>query len=330
MSTTTYYEFNKPEGTDLVNPLVDTNPNWDALDADLHEFNERSIANCTEIVTLGVHAISRLDTTAKFLKWIATANFTAGETFTVDGLAVAASTPAGATLATGAYVTGSVVLACLNADNTAMTVFVSGTTVASDAERLGGQLPAYYATQSDMTTAENNISNLQSKMGNTSIVGIGDGTATGAISAINADLTANSKNFIFAYDNTTQSYGYKAGGADSFHPFKSGTLEFIDDIVASGNASSGTKLLDVGSADYRYLYIKSNNSYAMVELVNNSTIPFGFGDMNLNFRCGEVKSINDHSCTIGYSNGYYLRSSSSGTWSASNSVFVPRAVYGMK
>lgn len=189
MTQTTYYEFNKPEGTDLVNPLVDTNPNWDALDADLHEFNERSIANCTEIVTLGVHAISRLDTTAKFLKWIATANFTAGETFTVDGLAVAASTPAGATLATGAYVTGSVVLACLNADNTAMTVFVSGTTVASDAERLGGELPAYYATQSDMTTAENNISNLQSKMGNTSIVGIGDGTATGAISAINADLS---------------------------------------------------------------------------------------------------------------------------------------------
>lgn len=188
-TTTTYYEFIKPEGTDLVNPLVDTNPNWDALDADLHEFNERSIANCTEIVTLGVHAISRLDTTAKFLKWIATANFTAGETFTVDGLAVAASTPAGATLATGAYVTGSVVLACLNADNTAMTVFVSGTTVASDAERLGGELPAYYAKQSDMTTAESNITNLQNKMGNTSIVGIGDGTATGAISAINADLT---------------------------------------------------------------------------------------------------------------------------------------------
>lgn len=188
-TTTTYYEFIKPEGTDLVNPLVDNNPNWDALDADLHEFNERSIANCTEIVTLGVHAISRLDTTAKFLKWIATANFTAGETFTVDGLAVAASTPAGASLASGAYVTGSVVLACLNADNTAMTVFVSGTTVASDAERLGGQLPAYYATQSDMTNAENNITNLQNKMGNTSIVGIGDGTATGAISELNADLT---------------------------------------------------------------------------------------------------------------------------------------------
>ena len=189
MTQTTYYEFNKPEGTDLVNPLVDTNPNWDALDADLHEFNERSIANCSEIVALGVHTISRLDTTSKFLKWIATANFTAGETFTVDGLPVAASTPAGATLATNAYVTGSVVLACLNADNTAMTIYVSGTTVATDAERLGGELPSYYATAADVADNTSDITNLQNQVGNTSIVGIGDGTCTGAIDALNDAVT---------------------------------------------------------------------------------------------------------------------------------------------
>lgn len=196
MTQTTYYEFNKPEGTDLVNPLVDTNPNWDALDADLHEFNERSIANCTEVVALGVHTISRLDTTAKFLKWIATANYTAGETFTVDGLPVAATTPAGATLATNAYVTGSVVLACLNADNTAMTIYVSGTTVASDAERLGGELPSYYGTASDVSDNATDITNLQNQVGNTSIVGIGDGTCTGAISAINTDLSDLSLNVV--------------------------------------------------------------------------------------------------------------------------------------
>lgn len=186
---TTYYEFNKPEGTDLVNPLIDTNPNWDALDADLHEFNERSISNASEIVALGVHTISRLDTTAKFLKWIATANFTAGDTFTVDGLPVAASTPAGATLATNAYVTGSVVLACLNADNTAMTIFVSGTNVATDSERLGGELPAYYGTASDVADNASDITNLQNQVGNTSIVGIGDGTCTGAINSMNTALT---------------------------------------------------------------------------------------------------------------------------------------------
>lgn len=189
MTQTTYYEFNKPEGTDLVNPLVDTNPNWDALDADLHEFNERSISNCTEVVSLGVHTISRLDTTAKFLKWIATANFTAGETFTVDGLPVAATTPAGATLATNAYVTGSIVLACLNADNSAMTIFVSGTTVASDAERLGGELPSYYGTSSDVSNNASDIRNLQNQVGNTSIVGIGDGTCTGAVDYLNTKLT---------------------------------------------------------------------------------------------------------------------------------------------
>lgn len=39
---------------------------------------------------------------------------------------------------------------------------------------------------------------------------------------LNADLTANNNKFIFVYDSTSQSYGYKAGGADTFHPFKSG------------------------------------------------------------------------------------------------------------
>ena len=185
---TTYYEFIKPEGTDLVNPLVDTNPNWDALDADLHEFNERSISNASEVVALGVHTISRLDTTAKFLKWIATANFTSGETFTVDGLPVAATTPAGAALATNAYVTGSIVLACLNADNTAMTIYVSGTNVATDSERLGGELPSYYGTASDVSDNASDITNLQNQVGNTSIVGIGDGTCTGAIDSLNTNL----------------------------------------------------------------------------------------------------------------------------------------------
>lgn len=186
---TTYYEFNKPAGTDLVNPLVDTNPNWDKTDAALHELDERSVANATETVVLGVHAISRLNTYTKFIKWIATANFAAGDTFTVDGNVVAASTPSGATLETGAYVTGAVVFACLNADDTAMTIYVSGTTVASDSQRLGGELPSYYATDARMTSAETDIDNIQALNGTTSIVGIGDGTLTGAVSSLNNDLS---------------------------------------------------------------------------------------------------------------------------------------------
>lgn len=186
---TTYYEFNKPQGTDLVNPLVDTNPNWDIADNALHELNERSVANCTEIVSLGVHAISRLNTDTKFLKWIATANFQAGDTFTVDGLVVSAATASGEALSTGAYVSGAVILACLNADNSAMTVYVTGTNVASDSARLGGELPSYYATDSDMDNAQTDITNIQNILGNTSIVGIGDGTVTGAIDSLKSALT---------------------------------------------------------------------------------------------------------------------------------------------
>ena len=258
MTQTTYYEFNKPEGTDLVNPLVDTNPNWDALDADLHEFNERSIANCTEVVALGVHTISRLDTTAKFLKWIATANYTAGETFTVDGLPVAATTPAGATLATNAYVTGSVVLACLNVDNTAMTIFVSGTTVASDAERLGGELPSYYATQSDMSDAETDILNLQNQMGNTSIVGIGDGTATGAISAINSDLTELN---LKSYDNLVTI-------SQSFTASTNGILYIT---IVGANACRCDVNID-GKDFTCYKYTSSNDSHVNSFIIKKGSI----------------------------------------------------------
>jgi hypothetical protein len=285
MTQTTYYEFNKPEGSDLVNPLVDTNPNWDALDADLHELNERSIANCTEVVSLGVHTISRLDTTAKFLKWIATANFTAGETFTVDGLPVAASTPAGATLATNAYVTGSVVLACLNADNTAMTIFVSGTTVASDAERLGGELPSYYGTASDVADNATDITNLQNQVGNTSIVGIGDGTCTGAIDALNTDLST-----IKTFSTTERVVGKWVDGSDVYEKTYTGITLSANQVIDSSLTSANSFIVDIfGSVtignvcdiipfsrntgvEYTYMFdLKSNGLNAMIANMGAST-----------------------------------------------------------
>lgn len=189
MNQSTNYNFNLPEGTDLVNLLTQLIPNWSSLDSILKGVENQAFTNCTEVTSLGVHAISRTNADGKILKWIATSNFTAGETFTVDGNVVAAATPSGATLATGAYVTGAIVIAALNSDESAMTIFVSGTNVATDSERLGGELPAYYAKDSDMDIAEQAITDLDNLMGTTSISAIGDGTVTGAISAINSDLT---------------------------------------------------------------------------------------------------------------------------------------------
>lgn len=284
---TTYYEFNKPSGTDLVNPLTDTNPNWDIADNALHEINTRSFANATETVVIGVHAISRLNTYTKFIKWVATANFTAGDTFTVDGNVVAASTPAGSTLETNAYVTGSVVIACLNADDSAMTVYVGGSTTADNALRLGGELPSYYAKQSDMTSAQTDIGNIKALNGTTSIASIGDGTTTGAISAINAELidikgdlsdvtTSNREliDTITTFNNTTDVVldlsgynviefdyiGHLSSASDKFHAI----LKFTPSELELIRADTSNKMGGVAPAILRSLVSYGSNSAANV------------------------------------------------------------------
>ena len=263
---TTYYEFNKPQGSDLVNPLTDTNPNWDLADAALHELNERSFANATETVVLGVHAISRLNTYTKFIKWIATANFTAGDTFTVDGNVVAASTPSGASLADDAYVSGAVVIACLNADDSAMTIFVSGTNVATDSARLGGELPSYYATASDMSNAQTDIGNIQALDGTTSIATIGDGTLTGAVAEINSNLTAVGNKYQASFQNNN--YGFVIDG--NFYQI-GGMMN--KNIVFPPSGSSATYTIDISNLDNAsYVSIGGYGDYKPHETVTVSTI----------------------------------------------------------
>lgn len=149
MNQSTNYNFNIPEGTDLVNLLTQLIPNWTSLDTILKGVQDSTFQNATETVSLGVHAITRLNPDAKLLKWIATANFEAGDTFTIDGISTPAALPSGEALGEDCYIAGAVVIAALNADESALTVYVTSGTVAvaADSERLGGELPAYYATK---------------------------------------------------------------------------------------------------------------------------------------------------------------------------------------
>lgn len=150
MSQTTYYEFNKPIGTDLVNPLVDTIPNWDIADTALHGLSVNSIGTALEVITGTVHALTRVNQTdAKFIQFIASGDYDEGDTFTLDGVAIGATYPDGTSLATDAYATGATVLIGLNSDNSVATFYLSAAGgTAPDSERLGGELPAYYASKS--------------------------------------------------------------------------------------------------------------------------------------------------------------------------------------
>lgn len=88
-------------------------------------------------------------------KFTAVSNYTSGDTFTVDGVQVTALLTSGEALGTGAYIIGSEVLCSLK--DTLLTVYTQGGTVkiAEDAEKLGGNLPEYYAKQSDLTQVSN-------------------------------------------------------------------------------------------------------------------------------------------------------------------------------
>lgn len=148
---TTYYDLIKVEGTDLVNPLTQLNPNMDAIDAAMHGLSVNAIGTAVEVITGTVHALTRVNQTdAKFIQFIASGDYDTGDTFTLDGVAINATYPDGTSLETDAYATGATVLIGLNADDSTATFYLSktGSGVATDSERLGGELPAYYSSKS--------------------------------------------------------------------------------------------------------------------------------------------------------------------------------------
>lgn len=155
MTRTSNYDLIVVEGRDKVNLLTQMNPNTEKID-EIMKTNENSgIHNATELLSGTVHAITRTVKTASMFKFTAVSNYTAGDTFTVDGVQVTALLTSGEALGTGAYIIGSEVLCSLK--DTLLTVYTNGGTalLAEDSEKLGGNLPEYYAKQSDLTLVKN-------------------------------------------------------------------------------------------------------------------------------------------------------------------------------
>lgn len=138
MQTTTHYSFNIVEGTDIVNPLTQLNPNFTSLDTDLYDVSVDAVGTATEVVSGGVHALTRADTTRPVFRFTATGDFQANDTFSVDGVSVTAKTVSGASIPAGAYVTGSAVIGILNGSNLTLIVSDDKTYTASDITTNGG------------------------------------------------------------------------------------------------------------------------------------------------------------------------------------------------
>lgn len=184
MQTTDNLGLKLYEGTDLFNPLVVENPNCETLDEVIKAISDQAVGSATELVTGTVHALTRGldDTDRDVFIFTATSNFTAGDTFTLDGQQVSALTVAGTPLASGCYIIGSSVL--VHKRDTLLTFYVSETT-AKDAEKLGGELPSYYAADSDLDAVAADVRALATKVG-TAVLTTQAPDLSGAVNELNA------------------------------------------------------------------------------------------------------------------------------------------------
>ena len=165
MQNTDNFNLKLYEGEDLFNPLTVENVNVQSIDAQMKKNENHAVGDATELLSGTVHALTRLTPDTPMLRFTATSRFTAGDTFTVDGVQVSALTVSGEQLPDGAYVIGSEVLAYLK--GTLLTFFTSQGTLATaqNALKLGGNTPEYYATATavqqaqDTATSAGNLAN---------------------------------------------------------------------------------------------------------------------------------------------------------------------------
>lgn len=144
MRKTTNYELNIAEGSDRYNHLTIDNPNYEKIDITMKANEDSAVQTATELKSGTVHAITRNKPNASMFRFVATSDYTSGETFTVDGQQVTALLPNGATLGTGAYHINANVLCCLVGTN--MTVYTVGASENIDATTLDGHSADYFAT----------------------------------------------------------------------------------------------------------------------------------------------------------------------------------------
>lgn len=154
MRNSAHFNLKLVEGTDLFNPLINDVPNFETIDAQMYANQTASVGVATELLSGTVHALTRENGDMAMFRFVATSNFTAGDTFTVDGVQVTALLPSGESLGSGAYVINANVLCCLV--GTMLTIYVpTGViTTADNALKLGGELPSHYATKTEVDLAQ--------------------------------------------------------------------------------------------------------------------------------------------------------------------------------
>lgn len=147
MQYTPNFNFMIAEGTDTVNLLTQCYPNFTSLDTILQAIKEAGVTEAVTTKVGTVHNIVRNVADCNVIRWVNTANYAAGDTFTVDGTPVTATTMNGQSLPAGAFVINQSCLAILN--GTVLT-FVGG----GGAANVTAQDVSYDNSGSGLTAAD--------------------------------------------------------------------------------------------------------------------------------------------------------------------------------
>lgn len=184
-TTTTYFKLKKPVGDDLYNHLTIDNPNMDAIDTAMHNNQQAAICMATHSKVGTVHTLTRQGGKSPMFRFVATAAFAAGDTFTVDGQAVTATLPDGSGLSAGAFVINANVLCCLV--GTQLTVYTVAGVGSLNADTLDGHPASYFAPASE--TAKKSTS--QNVTLNTGLWTSVDGMYTQSVSVAGVTAASN-------------------------------------------------------------------------------------------------------------------------------------------
>lgn len=147
MQKTTNYDLDITEGTDIANVPISQAPNIRKIDEVMKTNESNGFSPATEVLSGTVHNLTRSFPAAGMIRWIAAAPYAAGDTFTVDGVAVTARTVRGENLPSGAYIVGQCVQAFVDGKN--MTVFADS----GNALMLENKLPSDFWQKSETVKA---------------------------------------------------------------------------------------------------------------------------------------------------------------------------------
>lgn len=114
MQYTTNYNLITVEGTDVVNPLVQMNPNFTDIDSIMKDNADATVARATCTKTGTTHAVTTTNSDAAMQRFTATGNWETGDTMTVDGVTVSVYLPDGTAPQTGCFVINSEVVIAIN------------------------------------------------------------------------------------------------------------------------------------------------------------------------------------------------------------------------